>query len=414
MGAMFFSNGLNVLLQLAMVPILIWAWGATLYGEWVILYTIPGYLAMTDFGIIASANNRIETQCARRYYAAANRTYFNSLIVLGGMIGVVVGLGSVLWLTIGEYFSSLFVSLDREDVLKISILLFFDAMLLLVLNHHSGLYRTIGRFNWTVNWQSIGRTAPLTGLCIAAGFGASLLLAVATMLTFRIIIFGLMISDLRRRIIWLQRGWLRGSGEEVRQLMRTAIGFMTLPLSNMIYLHTTTILVAAFSTPSIVATFSTMRTFVRMIIQLVGIIGRSHWSEIATETARGEHALVKSMQSKVMRQTLLMSAASLVGYLAFGKQFYTLWTGGKLQFEWLLFVALLSNSVMIACYHSLEVFLLATNRVKGYAQFFFLATLMQILSGYLLAKVIGIPAFPITGTVAAALIFGYLTISIMR
>lgn len=414
MGAMFFSNGLTVLLQLAMVPVLIWAWGATLYGEWIILYTIPGYLALTDFGIIASANNRIEAQCARRYFGAANRTYFNSLIVLTGMIAIVIGAGTLLWLTIGENFSSLFVSLTRNEVLKVSTLLFLDAMLLLAFNHHTGLYRTLGRFNWTVNWQAIGRTLPIFGLCAAAGFGATLILAASIMLSMRLAIFGIMIIDLRRRITWLRFSWLRGSHSEVRRLIRTAVGFMTLPLSNMIYLHTTTILVAALTTPSMVAAFSTMRTFLRMIIQIVAISGRSHWSEISTATARGEHDRVQAMQGKVMRQTLALSTVAVVGYLSLGKQFYVLWTGGKLEFEWVLFLALLANCTMIACYYSLEVFLLATSRVKGYAQVFLLATLAQIAGGYLLVDFFGIASFPITGTVAATFIFGYLIWKIKR
>lgn len=407
-GAMLVNNGLTILLQIAMVPALIWAWGASLYGEWLILYTIPGYLSMTDFGIIATSNNRIEAHCAHRYFVAANRTYFNSIIVLAGLIALMLGVGTALWLAFGRHFSLLFETLQGPEVLRIAALLFIDAMVNLVLNHHSALYRSLDRFNWTVNWQAAGRVVPIIGLIIAAVAGATLTVAALTMLVLRLLLISLMVVDLRRRIYWLRWRWLRSNQREIGKLLRGALGFTTLQLSNMIYLHVTTLMVAAITTPVGVATFSTMRTFTRMIPQFVAVVGRSHWSEIAKVNARSEHATVLAMQGNVLRQTLGLSVLAIVGYLAFGKIFYLAWTGGTLPFNRVLFLALVANAVMIACYYSLEVFLLATNRVGGYAQIFLAATLLQIGAGYLLVNKIGVAAFPVTGALAAVGIFIYL------
>lgn len=407
-GAMFVSNGLTILLQIIMVPVLIWAWGATLYGEWLILYTIPGYLSLSDFGIIASANNKIEAHCARRYFVAANRTYFNSIIVLAGIIALVATVGTAVWIILGENFAALFVTLKYTDVLQIVTILFVDSMLTLVLNHHSALYRTLGKFSWTVNWQAIGRVIPIFGLCLAAAFGATLLVAALTMLCLRLVLLAAMAYHLRQRIIWMRRDWLRGSQQELGQLLRGALGFMTLPLSNMIYLHVTTLVVAAITTPATVATFSTMRTFTRMIPQFVAIAGRARWSEIAKANARGNQDLISEMQTSVLKQTAALTVIAAIGYLIFGKMFYEFWTGGKLEFDWFLFLALLANAIMIAGYYSLEVFLLATNQVRGYASLFLTVTLLQIFAGFVLSKFIGIVAFPAAATFGAFGILFYL------
>lgn len=413
-GSMFISNGLTILLQLLMVPALIWAWGATVYGEWLILYTIPGYLSLMDFGIIATANNRIEALCARRRFFAANRTYLNSMIVLSSVIGVVLGVGVVFWVVAGTPFVQLFETLGRQQVALVAAILFIDAMVTLVHNHHSALYRTLGKFNWTVNWQAIGRVTPIVGLCVGALAGASLPAVAMIMLFLRLVLFGAMIFDLRRKITWLQRQWVRGNRRETVKLLGGAVGFMTLPLSNMIYLHGTTLIVAAVSSPVMVATFSTMRTFTRMIPQFVAIAGRSRWSEIAKSFARNEQDVINKMLKNVLVQTAGLSTVALVGYLILGKPFYLLWTGDALPFDRVLFLSLLANAIMIAGYYSLEVFLLATNRVKGYAQVFLAATLLQLGAGYLLIGTLGIAAFPITGIIASIIVFVYLYIRIKR
>lgn len=413
-GAMLISNGLTILLQLLMVPALIWAWGASLYGEWLILYTIPGYLSLTDFGIIATANNRIEAHCARRFYIAANRTYFNSVIVLLGVISLVTVVATLLWVLFGHRFSLLFETLAPRQVAQVAALLFTDAMVVLILNHHSALYRTLGKFNWTINWQAIARVAPTTLLCIFAMAGASIIAAATSMLAARIAVCLIMGLDLRRRIDWLRYKWLRKSGKEIRSLLRGAVGFMTLPLANMIYLHVTTLMIAAATTPTMVATFSTMRTFTRMIPQFVAIAGRSRWSEISKANARGEGTTIKNMQRRVVIQTCALSTLSIIGYLVFGRIFYEFWTGGKLPFDRILFFALLANAATISLYYSLEVFLLATNQVSKYAKMFLAATLFQIGAAYLLVEHMGISAFPAIGAVTSAGIFGYVLMLLRR
>ncbi|ATG48144.1 hypothetical protein CEW89_11515 [Celeribacter ethanolicus] len=398
---MLMSNGLTILLQLLMVPVLIWAWGAPLFGEWIILYTIPGYLSLTDFGIIASSNNKIEAHCARKRYLSANRTYLSSVLVLFAMLSLVVFVGALIWAVFRVQFVGLFEILSESDVLTVAILLFVDALLMLVLNHHSALYRTLGKFDLTVNWQALGRVVPLAGLCFAAALGANILWAALTMLMLRTTLFLVMMNSIRRHVKWIKIAWLRTSRKEVTNLASGAIGFMTLPLSNMIYLHVTTLVVAAISNPLMVATFSTMRTFTRMIPQFVAIAGRSRWSEISKANARGDHALIAGMKKSVLTQTVLLTGVAALGYILLGKIFYRFWTGGELPFDPLLFYALLINATLIACYYSLEVFLLATNKVKGYATVFLVITFLQIVAGYGLSKIIGVAGFPIMGAVGA-------------
>jgi hypothetical protein len=56
-GANVYGQMVIVIIQLAGVPILLSAWGTQVYGEWLILASIPTYLSMADLGFSQSAGN---------------------------------------------------------------------------------------------------------------------------------------------------------------------------------------------------------------------------------------------------------------------------------------------------------------------------------------------------------------------
>lgn len=406
--SMLLSNGLTVIIQLVMVPTLLWAWGPTRYGEWLILYTIPGYLSLTDFGIIATANNKIDSHCARGYFGAANRTYFNSVLILSAIIGLIFSIATLLWIAFGGHFYLLFKTQNQATILTVALVLFLDSMLLLVHNHHSALYRTIRKFDVTVNWQAGARVIPILLLCATASLGGSLAESALTMLSARFIIFFLMVISLRKKIKWMQWSWLRVSTMELKQLLRGSLGFMTIPLSNMIYLHVSTIVVAALTSPTHVAAFSTIRTFTRLIPQIASVSGRARWSEISQANAKGDRESIKLMWRTVLIQTISLSSICTFGYFLLGERVYTLWTGGALQFEQILFLAMVINAASIALYYSSEVFLLAINKTKWYSIVFLTSNIVQMLLGVFFFGLIGSASFPIFGAACSMLVFIYI------
>lgn len=64
-GANLYSQIVTVIVQLVGVPILLYSWGAQLYGEWLILSAIPAYLSMSDLGFSQSAGNDMTARVAR-------------------------------------------------------------------------------------------------------------------------------------------------------------------------------------------------------------------------------------------------------------------------------------------------------------------------------------------------------------
>ncbi len=60
-----FSQASQILIQFVSVPILIHAWGLVYYGEWLLLFTIPSYLGLSDAGLTSAISNELLIQVSK-------------------------------------------------------------------------------------------------------------------------------------------------------------------------------------------------------------------------------------------------------------------------------------------------------------------------------------------------------------
>ena len=412
--SMFVSNGLTILLQLLMVPLLIYSWGVDLYGEWLILYTIPGYIILSDFGIITTANNKIDALCAKNKFLSANKVYYNSNILLFLIMILIVFIMIIVGFFLSEKIFRIFNILTEHEIILSVIILMADAFVSLFHNHNSALYRTLKKFEITINWQAVGRVVPLLVLIFLAAYTKELFIPILFMFLSRIFIFFVMVFNLKKKVFWIKNTLFKYDKKEVHGLSITAMNYMLIPIANMIYLQGSIIAIASLFSPIIVASYSTLRTFTRLMPQFVGIIGRSRWSEISYNNAQKNYKKIYEMKRKVVAQTIFFSLAISIIYILFGEFFYKIWVGFGVGFDKFLFLSLVVNSLMITWYYSIEVFILAINKMKTYSIIFFISSVLQILLGILFVKHMGISSFPIVSAFLSFFVFIYLIIEIKK
>src|SRR4051812_29185953 len=81
-GANVFGNFASVLIQLVTVPALLHAWGSGLYGAWLVLAAIPGYLALSDLGFANVAGNEMTVLVARNQEDSARAVFQSAWIFI--------------------------------------------------------------------------------------------------------------------------------------------------------------------------------------------------------------------------------------------------------------------------------------------------------------------------------------------
>ncbi len=402
--ALLVNNLSGIAIQLASVPIFLTAWGVQLYGEWLVLYTIPGYLALADLGVISVANNRIDALCARRRYAHASRIYFTATSLLLAFFAAATILLGGLAFVLQDELLDIFVTIAHDQIPVVTAVLFADALIGLFFNHHAALFRSVKRYDLMVYWQTTARLLSLGGLAIAALAGAGPLEAALAMLALRILAMAAMALHLTRLLNWMKWRWMKLSTSEAKKLLGLSSTFMVLPISNMLYLHVSTLIVGVYFGAAAVAGFSVLRTFTRLIPQFVGIAGRSVWSEAAQTNAHHDKVAMARLVRGVTWSTLGLSAGSVLAYIFVGQWFFEIWTQGNVPFDPNLFAAFVINAAFIAIYSSLEVFVLATNTHTNYALLFLASIIAQLFTAWVSLPIFEEVSFPLFGAIGSALI----------
>lgn len=369
---------------------------------------------MSDLGVTTVALNQIDHFTAKGQIYRANRALATSVVLLAAFIGVAALAAitaTVLFLAEQRH---LFPDMSTFVVEACVIALVGDAALTLITNHWSGLFRSIRRYDLTVNWQTASRSAGAVMCLVAAIMHGDPLDAALVMIATRCALLTLMMLHLSRRVDWLKLRHMRASGRTAMKMLKDGASFVLLPVSNILYLHVSVVAVGMMLGPIAVASFSTVRNFTRLIPQFVAIVGRSVWSETTRAAANNDTAAVARMIRGVLWATCSLTGCVSLAYFALGPWAFQTWTGGQVNMPPLLLPLFIINSAGIAIYTSLEVFSLSTNTHKKYATVFFAITALQTTASVALLPSVGSISFPIFGIIACIATIAYLFIPLLK
>ena len=118
LGAQGYGQSTNVIIQITIVPLLIYAWGLELYGEWLILSAIPAFLTMSDIGFSAAAQTEM-TMAAGRGDRTVVLEAFQSvwLMVLAVSVAAFVAvIGAASLLPVADWFN--LAVLDSRSIIR--------------------------------------------------------------------------------------------------------------------------------------------------------------------------------------------------------------------------------------------------------------------------------------------------------
>src|SRR5258708_12857457 len=82
LGATALSPIVTVFVQWVTVPVLLHVWGATKYGEWLLLSAIPNYLTFSDLGFGAASASDMPVRVAQKDREVALEPFTSPFILL--------------------------------------------------------------------------------------------------------------------------------------------------------------------------------------------------------------------------------------------------------------------------------------------------------------------------------------------
>lgn len=377
--ALTLSQGVNTIGQLATVPLFLYFWGKELYGEWLLLSTIPAYFAMNDVGFSGAAATEMTVLVARNERAAALEVFQSiwmlisatSLLLLLGLAAVLTFVPFEDWLNITQ--------LSHHQSVLITLVLLCQV----AVSQQVGLllagFRCEGVVAVGVNWTNVSRLVEVLFTAAGVAWGSSPLMLAVGILVIRLAGAALMRAHLYRICPWLCFGWQHVRFAQIRRLAVPAFAFMAFPLGHALRNQGIVLIIGRFVGPVGVVVFSTARTLTNVVFQLMGIIHLSVWPEMSAAFGAGDLHLAKGLHRHSCRASFWLSLASVVGLFFLGGWIYRVWTHGNIELHQPLFCVLLIVIVANSLWYTSSMVPMAINRHQRTALWYLLGTGMSLL-----------------------------------
>jgi O-antigen/teichoic acid export membrane protein len=277
--AQVYNQFVTVVVQLAQVPLLLTAWGASRYGGWLVLYAIPSYLTLTDFGFTVIAKNNMVMAAAAGNREAVTSVYHS---VFALVLVASIGVGAVAAVGIG--YSHIGQALDLGPISEASAKVALAALVAnVVLNQFFLLLcagvRASGRPAAEVVWGATGRLAEGAAIVAAAWASTDVAHAAVAILAARSVCLCALWGWLRVVASDIRLGLDRATLPEIRAMANPALSYTLLGLAQAMVIQGPVILLGAVATATDAAAFSTLRTLARLGTSAANVVNFSIFPE---------------------------------------------------------------------------------------------------------------------------------------
>ena len=388
-GANAFDRVAIALCQLLLVPVLARQWGLHLYGCWVMLATIPSFLALADFGFGGAASVRMTALVAQgeRDRAIVVLHTATRSIVLASALMLVVGWAAVAlvpggWLPADP-------ALTVGDARRVLAILILYALAVLQNGLQTGAFRSASLFPLGAFATTVVYVAESLLVIVAVLAGVGLVGAALAMLAGRLA--GLLWQGwlLARRVPWLPYGVARADGEEARTLAAPAVAMLAIPLGQAAVLQGSVVALGAAAGPAATPAFAAARTLSRLGLQLTYLVTHAVMAEFTAAAARDDRLAQARLLLAVLATAILTTAplALLIGLA--GPMLMRWWTHGVVLPPPGLMPAMAMTVLLGGAWAPLSTLMLAVNRHASFSYAFLLLGLVSLAATYAFATRFG-------------------------
>jgi len=142
------------------------------------------------------------------------------------------------------------------------------------------------------------------------------------------------------------------------------------------------LMVSATLSLDAVATFSTVRTLTRSVIQAGGIVNNALMPEMTLAFGSGNLIRVRQLIWLNFLSVVVINIGSFTMLLLFGKWLVAEWTGGRIVPSQMLLVGLAAVASLHSLWLSNSNMILAVNRHAAYAYWFLIICILSVIAAF--------------------------------
>lgn len=385
----YYGQFVQILIQLASVPAFVAHWGLAGYGAWLMLFSLPGLLAMADLGFTVVGSNSMAAAVALGDDARAARIYAALKRLTWTSGAVVVLLTLVFLMAAPQEWLDLEARFRPDTVLPVAVILALYGVLGLANGATLAGLRAADAFasSGTIFHTIVLAEAACALLVLVAGGGA---FAVALgYLAARLIGTFILSYLLRRKAAWLMHSDGRNAAEELRALMRPALAAAALPAGHMIVIQGSVMALGAIAGPAAVPVFTVTRTLSRTALQFCLRFSMATMPQFTVAAVRNDQDRIAQLVFLNILVSLVLIVPTAALMVLVGHEVIQIWTGGRVVPGALLLLFMAIAMVGSGIWMPLSNLLSAKNRHATFSYVFLMAAALAVALGTLLASRLG-------------------------
>jgi len=389
-GANAYGQIVTIFIQLLSVPLFLYYWGVSLYGEWLILSAVPFYLSLSEMGFATVAANMMTIEFTQGNKKKVLEIYQSTWIFVCS-VSFIVALIFYILIFYVPFNNILSINLiSGKDASSILLVLTVYVLLGLQQGVLNAAYRTIGKYAFATVFFHSTRLLEWFSVVLVLVFSGSPFTVAIFMVLIRFIALVVAWLHLRLRYAWLRQGVNQAKLKTIRELFKPASAFMAFPLGLAFSMQGMILVVGATLGGASVAIFATYRTLVRVLVQMVTMLNQAFWPEMTSAYGARNTKLV----AKLYRKSSFISfwVAFLGGLMLaiFGDQILKVWTHNEIGGYQAMFFLMLLGSFLNVLWQPSWVLLMSINRHLDIAAYFIVFSVLGVVLSWFLMPMFGL------------------------
>ena len=380
----------STLIQFVQIPVFLHFWITPLYGEWMIVTSIPNYLSFTNSGFGTVAGNEMTMLVARDDRSNALRVFQSCwwFITIICVITILLLSGALYYLPAARILKLTHISESDTKwiIFYLGVSVLFGQLEQLL----QSAYRSIGRYAYGSFLKTLFSLAAFASTIIAVILGCGPRITALVFAATNLICTVILCIMVHRDMPWIKFGWSHASFAEIRKLARPAIAYMGFPLGNALSLQGSLLAVGYALGPVAVVVFSVARTVSRVALQMVQMVNNTFEPEMSLAYGAGDYPLTRTLLRRACQLALLIAIAIVIVVMTLGPWFLTHWTSGHVPPSRPLLSILLLAVVFYALWSTSATLITSTNQHQRLATYYIIGTSLTCIFCYFFARAWGL------------------------
>ncbi len=383
-------QAVNAMIQIFGVPLCLAYWKQDYYGEWLLLFTIPGYLSVSDFGLGTSSTAEMsmmaEDQRQHEIQPLLRSVFW--VIVLWGFIPFGLLLASnYFW----PWYSWLKLQAVQVHEFKATFpILVLYIYLSLFLTVPLNYYRVIKQYHVERYISTVYKLLEFGVLLILVLRGLGIFAVALGYLLLRTLYFFFIVFDLHRRSEIFRLWPVQVHFREVRKILKPGISGLFFYLGgNLLNQGLSTIIGLNFG-PRKLVMFNTVRMMTNLAKQVFNVVNLSLYSEFSFAYGAKNMRLMQRLVRSSLFINLVMSGGAAIVLFFFGNLLLHWWTKGVVYTEPLFLGIFLLYTVLGAISSVAITVVFATNSFRNTGLQYLLLVSTLIIINALWVKALGL------------------------